>query len=195
MKKYFPLLFLCLLLLSSCVTSSISSKPNSVSAEGANTTAIKTYAWYQDQPEAPIAYDEGYTAALNQHLRKAIEEQMQTKGFTKATNGNPDVLVAYDVSVSVPVEKDVPGSFSDGFGYSYAYMSGYRYIYGHEALPGYRAVDLYKSGTLIIDLIKPATDEIVWRGWAEGAISNFKANYSSVKNEVAKVLAPLKSRK
>jgi hypothetical protein len=195
MKKHIPLLFLYLLFLSSCVTSSISSRPNSVSAEGANTTAIKTYAWYQEQPVAPVAYDEDYSATLNQHIRKAIEEQLQAKGFMKATNGSPDVLVAYDVSVSVPAEKDIPGSFSDGFGYSYAYMSGYRYSYGHEALPGYRAVDLYKSGTLIVDLIKPATEELVWRGWTEGAISNFKANYSSVKNEVANVLAPLKSRK
>lgn len=195
MKKHIPLLFLYLLFLSSCVTSSISSRPNSVSAAGANTTAIKTYAWYQDQPEAPVAYDKEYTGTLNQHIRKALEEQLQAKGFTKATTGSPDVLVAYDVSVSVPVEKDIPGSFSDGFGYSYAYMSGYRYSYGHEALPGYRAVDLYKSGTLIVDLIKPATNELMWRGWTEGAISNFKANYSSVKSEVTKVLAPLKSRK
>ena len=194
MKNYYPLLFLFLLLMSACVTSSVTSRPNSVAAPGANTLTYKTYAWFQDQPVAPIAYDEDYSGSLNKHVRQAVEEELQKKGFTKATGGNPDVLVAYDVSVSVPEEKDIATNYIKGFGYSYAYMSGYRYTYGNEQLPGYRAVDLYKSGTLIIDLINPKTNELIWRGWTEGAISNFKANYSSVRNEVEKVLEPLQKQ-
>ena len=194
MKNYYPLLFLFLLLMSACVTSSVTSRPNSVAAPGANTLTYKTYAWFQDQPVAPIAYDEDFSGSLNKHVRQAVEEELQKKGFTKATGGNPDVLVAYDVSVSVPEEKDIATNYIKGFGYSYAYMSGYRYTYGNEQLPGYRAVDLYKSGTLIIDLINPKTNELIWRGWTEGAISNFKANYSSVLHEVEKVLEPLQKQ-
>ena len=194
MKKHTPLLFLYLLFLSACVASSVSSRPNSVTVTGANTLNYKTYAWFQDQPVAPIAYDEDYTGSLNNHIRQAVEEVLQKNGFTKATNGTPDVLVAYDVSVSVPEEKDIANNYIKGFGYSYAYMSGYRHNYGNEQLPGYRAVDLYKSGTLIIDLVNPKTNELVWRGWTEGAISNFKAGYNSVRNEVEKVLEPLKKR-
>ncbi|MBJ6119775.1 DUF4136 domain-containing protein [Pontibacter sp. BT310] len=194
MKNHFPLLFLCLLLLSGCVASSVSSRPNSVAATGVKTLNFKTYAWFQDQPAAPIAYGERYTGSLNKHIRQAVEEELQKKGFTKATGANPDILVAYDVSVSVPVEKDIDTNYIKGFGYSYAYMSGYRYNYGNEELPGYRAVDLYKSGTLIIDLVNPKTNELMWRGWKEGAISNFKAGYSSVRSEVEKVLEPLQKR-
>ncbi|MBC5773514.1 DUF4136 domain-containing protein [Pontibacter sp. KCTC 32443] len=188
---YFPTL--CFIAFS-CVTSNVASRPNAVAATGANTAKLRTYAWLQDQPVAPVAYDKDYNATLNQHLRKAIEEELQQKGFTKATSGKPDVLLAYDVSVSVPVEKDNPANFSDGFGYSYAYMSGYRYSYGHATLPGYRAVDLYRSGTLIIDFVNPATNELMWRGWSEGAISNFKANYGTVHGEVEKVLETLTKR-
>lgn len=188
---YLPVL---LLLMAGCVTSSASSKPNSVLATGALTENLKTYAWYQEQPAAPVAYDQGYTASLNQHVRAAIEEELKAKGFTKATNGNPDVLLAYDISVPVPLEKDYPERYHEGFGYSYGYMAGYRYNYKHNNLPGYRAVDLYKNGTLIIDLIEPKSGELMWRGWAEGAISNFKANYKTVHNEVASVLSPIKPR-
>lgn len=194
MKNYSLFAFIYFLLLSSCVTSSVSTRPNSVAATGAKTATLKTYAWYQEMPVAPVAYEKDYTANLNQYIRKAVEEELQQKGFTKTASGNPDVLVAYDVSVSVPVEKDIPANYAEGFGYSYAYMSGYRYSYGHEALPGYRAVDLYKNGTLIIDLINPKTNELIWRGWTEGAISNFKAGYSTVQKEVTQVLQPLVQR-
>jgi len=198
MKKYRNLYFLYFavmcFIVSGCVTTASNLKPNAVTAAGAKIATIKTYAWYQDQPVAPIAYDKDYNAALNQHLRQAIEAELQEKGFTKATNGNPDVLVAYDVSVSVPLEKDNPANFADGFGYSYSYMSGYRYNYGHAILPGYRAVDLYKSGTLLIDLIHPDSNQLVWRGWSEGAISNFKANYKAVHKEVEGVLNTLPKR-
>ncbi|MEJ8756656.1 DUF4136 domain-containing protein [Pontibacter sp. H259] len=198
MKKFQTLRFLYLAILglvfTGCVTSAVSSRPNAAAAAGAKIATIKTYAWYQDQPVAPIAYDKDYNATLNQHLRRAIEAELQEKGFTKATTGNPDVLIAYDVSVSVPLEKDNPANFADGFGYSYSYMSGYRYNYGHATLPGYRAVDLYKSGTLLIDMIQPATNELIWRGWSEGAISNFKANYTAVQKQVEQVLNELARR-
>ncbi|MBB6610350.1 DUF4136 domain-containing protein [Pontibacter sp. Tf4] len=197
MKKRTIVLFFylpVLLLLSGCVASSVSSKPNAVLATGALTENLQSFAWFQEQPAAPAAYDEGYSAALDKHIRTAIETELQKKGFTKAASGNADVLIAYDVSVSVPLEKDIAQAYLDGFGYSYAYMAGYRYNYKHSDLPGYRAVDLYKSGTLIVDMIDPKTKELVWRGWTEGAFSNFKVNYKTVLSEVEKLLAPVRSR-
>ncbi|NEM98905.1 DUF4136 domain-containing protein [Pontibacter burrus] len=190
----YPYLILLLLVSGGCVTSSVPSGPRAVLATGALTENLKTYAWFQEQPVAPVAFDEGYHSSLDQHIRTAIETELNEKGFTRATNGNPDVLLAYDVSVSVPLEKDVAQNYLEGFGYSYAYMAGYRYGYLHNRLPGYRAVDLYKSGTLIIDLIDPSSKELIWRGWTEGAISNFKANYKTVHKEVEAVLAPVRGR-
>ena len=197
MKKSILPLFLCfpllLLLLGGCVSTSVSTQPKAVLATGSQTEALQTYAWYQERPKAPAAYDKDYSATLDQHLRTAIEAELAAKGFKKATSANPDVLIAYDVSVSVPLEMD-NRPYMEGFGYSYAYMAGYRYNYRHNALPGYRAVDLYKSGTLIIDLINPQTKELMWRGWAEGAISNFKANYNTVHREVERVLKTIRAR-
>jgi hypothetical protein len=119
MKKHVVLLFLYLpvlcLLAGSCVTSAVSSRANAVAATNANMAKFKTYAWFQDQPVGRAAYDENYNASLDLHLRKAIEAELQAKGFTKNTTGNPDVLVAYDVSVSVPESKDLMGNYLDGF--------------------------------------------------------------------------------
>ncbi|MHC2993734.1 hypothetical protein OB13_19925, partial [Pontibacter sp. HJ8] len=147
----------------------------------------KTYAWYQAKPAEPAGYDKGYSASLHQHLIRAVEEELAQKGYKKSAE-NPDLLLAYDVSVSVPEEKDKPGMYGPGFGYSYAYMSGYRYGYGNAQMPGYRAVDLFKEGTLILDVIDPDSNQLLWRGWTEGAVSNFGTGYGKVQDLVGTIL-------
>lgn len=178
------------LLVSSCVATSGINRTSAISASDVNPANFKTYGWYQEQPAAAQEFEKGFNNDLNNHLRKSIEEALQKKGYRKATS-NPDVLVAYDVSVSVPLEKDAPGTYPPGFGYSYAYMAGYRYAYRSTNVVGYRAVDLFKKGTLIIDLIDPATSELLWRGWSEEGISNFNAGYNKVKSQAEEVLKGL----
>ncbi|WP_162053105.1 DUF4136 domain-containing protein [Pontibacter pamirensis] len=185
-------LMMCFIGLNSCVTTSGAVGASAIKAPYARMATYKTYAWFQQQPVAEPNYEKGYNANLDRHIRRAVEEELQERGYRKVES-NPDVLVAYDVSVSVPEEKDKPENFSTGFGYSYGYMSGYRYNYGHADMPGYRSVDLFKQGTLIIDLISPQSKMLLWRGWAEGGIPNFKAGYKQVQNQVEKVFVELES--
>lgn len=180
-------LFLCAIFLSSCVATSGIDHTNTISSSEGVLAKKTTYAWYQSTPAAQPAYGPGFDADLHKHLLKAVEEELQRKGYTK-TSVNPDMLVAYDVSVSVPDAMDKPELYGPGFGYSYAYMSGYRYTYGNAELPGYRAVDLFKQGTLILDVIDPKTKQLLWRGWTEGAIKDFGAGYGTVKSQVQRIV-------
>ena len=174
-------------LLSACVVTSGIKNTNAIVAPGANTKLYRTYNWYQPSPAAQASYDKGYRANLNERVIKAIETELEKKGYKKVTD-KPDVLVAYDASVSVPIEKDKPENFEPGFGYSYAYMAGYRYNYSNAGQPGYRSVDLFKSGTLIIDLINPKSKQLVWRGWTEGALDNFNPSANNVQQHVQEIL-------
>ena len=191
-KRLFNLLFILALplVLGACVVTSGIKSTTTIAASGANPKQYKTYSWYQSTPEATADYEKGYGAGLDEKIRRAVEEEMVQKGYRKVTE-SPDVLLAYDVSVSVPLEKDNPENFMPGFGYSYGYMHGYRYAYGNAGLPGYRSVDLFKAGTLIIDLVNPKSNDLVWRGWTEGAIDNFGAGYKKVHQEVEEVLKKL----
>lgn len=194
MKKNYHLLVVSIsilvLFLSGCAAGIAVSEANTVAASDINLSTYKTYAWFHPVKVAPTEYEKGFSDDLDNSLRKAIEEELKRKGFQKVTL-KPDVLVAYDISVPVPKEKDNPENYSDGFGYSYAHMAGYRYNYGHNDILGYRAVDLYKQGTLIIDIIDPAGSKLLWRGWNEGAIKNYKANFTKIKEEVAQVMNKL----
>lgn len=185
------LLFFCVLSLPACVTTSASLGANSIRAPYAtNLRNYQTFSWYQPQPAEAANYSKNYSEDLDPKLRQAIEEELQERGFRKVET-NPDLLVAYDVAVSVPANMDNPVLYQEGFGYSYAYMGGYRYDYGYADMPGYRSVDLFKEGTLVIDLINPKSNLLLWRGWAEGGITNFKANQKSVRQQVAEVLQKL----
>lgn len=180
-------LFLCVFFLSACVATSGIDNTNSISSSEGVLGKRTSYAWYQPAPAAQPAYGPDFNADLNNHMLKAIEEELQRKGYTKTTV-NPDMLVAYDISVSVPDAMDKPELYGPGFGYSYAYMAGYRYSYGNAELPGYRAVDLFKQGTLIVDVIDPKSKQLLWRGWTEGGIKKFDAGYGKVKSEVQKIV-------
>ncbi|WP_116544782.1 DUF4136 domain-containing protein [Pontibacter virosus] len=180
-------LFLCSIFLSSCVATSGIDNTTSISSSEGILGKKTTYAWYQPTPPAQPAYGPEFNPSLQRHMLKAIEEELQRKGYTKTTV-NPDMLVAYDVSVSVPDAMDKAELYGPGFGYSYAYMAGYRYSYGNAQLPGYRAVDLFKQGTLIVDVIDPKSKQLLWRGWTEGAIKNFDAGYGKAKSEVQKII-------
>lgn len=175
---------------SSCIATSGINHTSAITANEGALGKKQTYAWYQEKPEAQAAYGPGYSATLHTHLLKAVEEELQRKGYRKTTL-NPDMLVAFDVSVSVPDAMDKPELYGPDFGYSYAYMAGYRYTYSNAALPGYRAVDLFKQGTLIIDLIEPKGRQLLWRGWTEGAVKNPDAGYGKTRNLVEEILKKL----
>lgn len=175
---------------SSCVATSGIDHTSAISASEGALGNKNTFAWYQPTPQSRAAYGPGYSASLNEQMLKAVEEELQRKGYSKTTV-NPDMLVAYDVSVSVPDAMDKPELYGPDFGYSYAYMAGYRYSYGNGQLPGYRAVDLFKQGTLIIDVIDPKNKQLLWRGWTEGAVKKSDAGYSKTRSLVQEILKRL----
>jgi hypothetical protein len=185
--SFAPYLFLFAFLFSSCVATSGIDHTSAITSSEGNLKGRTTYAWYQNEPKAEANYMKGYGPQLNSHLIRAVEEELARKGYSK-TSANPDVLLAYDVSVSVPDAMDKPELYGPGFGYSYAYMAGYRYSYGNAQIPGYRAVDLFKQGTLIVDVIDPKSKQLLWRGWTEGAVKNPDAGYGKVRSLVQEII-------
>lgn len=179
--------FLFSLCFSSCVATSGIDHTSAITSSEGDLSGRMTYAWYQVTPNATASYMKGYGPSLHNNLLRAVEEEMARKGYSKTTT-NPDILVAYDVSVSVPDAMDKPELYGPGFGYSYAYMAGYRYSYGNAQIPGYRAVDLFKEGTLILDVIDPKSKQLLWRGWTEGAVKSPDAGYGKVRSLVQEII-------
>ena len=144
MKRCTQFLALALLAVAGC--SGITANANV--APGANLGKYHTYGWYQ--PTAGGAESIG-----EQEVRGALERELAQKGLTLATTEKPDFLVAYHA------KKQQQTSVTPGY---YGYWG-----YGWGGFPD---VTTYTEGTLVVDFIDPATNQVFWRGTAQGVLEH-----------------------
>lgn len=122
-----------------------------------------------------------YEPLLDRRVRDAIAAELVKKGL-RLNVENPDLLVAYDVSVAQEVATASPD-------FGYAYWFGYRYNYNTADFPGYRPVGQYTPGTMLIDLISASTNELVWRGVAEGNITVTQTDESRIRRAIISIVS------
>ena len=126
---------------------------------------LQTFAWL-DPPLRETSRDEGgqggdpftQNTLLDKRVRDEVEAWLTGHGYRAAREGEePDFLVRYEL-VSQQVTRDSPVIVSGGFG-------RYGYGWGAGSGVGYSGSTTYQEGTLILDVIDPATEQIAWRGW------------------------------
>ncbi len=104
----------------------------------------------QTDPEGPFARN----SLLDKRMRAAVTSNLRARGFEYVDDGSSNFRLNYHVTFS----DKLAGSGSD-FGYS-------RYYRGGAFSSGFNwSVRQYKEGTIIIDVIDRAKDQLVWRGW------------------------------
>jgi hypothetical protein len=109
----------------------------------------------------------GYSSLTTQDLKAAVTEQMQMRGYT--LSDHPDLLVNFSGKLQEKQDiESTPAAVAPPVGY-YGYRRGF---YG--AWPGYaneiNTVN-YTEGTLNIDLVDPAKQQMVWEGVAVGEVT------------------------
>lgn len=115
---------------------------------------VRTWDWF---PAAKTA-DDSVMSLMNVRIERAVEDTLVSKGLSRAQT--PDVHVAYRAWVAKRFDT-VPAS---GASASYAY--GWRRTF---VVNGGTEVREYDEGTLVLDVIDPATKTLLWRGTAKSA--------------------------
>jgi hypothetical protein len=130
---------------------------------GIDLAAYCSYGWsVQDARPTGDPRLDGNTF-VHDYVVAAIDRQMRATGLDP--NGDaPDLLVRYSAGVSQEV-----------------YTTG-----GTEADDRCRdcRLEVYDSGTLVIDFIDARTRRLVWRGWARGAIDGAISDQRLMKQRV-----------
>lgn len=171
-------------LLAACSTVSVSSDYTPET----DFAAFKTYKWYHTKLRDPESLQYLGGDIFDQRVRHAINTVLQSKGFVLVEDGPADFKVNYDVLTEDRQDirtYNTYGGYAPGWGY-------YPYGYGGVGTTTTQVVD-YKQGQLIIDVLEPEKNLLVWRGTADGRIP--KKNESPQKREeatfniVAKILA------
>jgi hypothetical protein len=94
----------------------------------------------------------------------AIQNELSDKGFQRIDEAQPDFSVVYHVRLGKRID-----------------TSSYNYNYG----PYYDQIvqtRVYKRGTIIIDIIDAESNQLVWRGVAEGILSESEDEWSEKTN-------------
>ncbi len=122
---------------------------------GANFGALHTYAW-RAGPQQGTGDPRIDSTLLDARVRGAVNRVLASKGYTQDTAGTrPDFLVGYHAVVR---QKTSVQTINTWYGYGpgpgWGGMGGWPQTYVRE----------YDEGTLLIDIIDPATMKLLWRG-------------------------------
>jgi hypothetical protein len=134
-------------------------------------SALKSFAWMASGSEElldPLVD----TAILDRRVKRAVEAEMLIKGYTKSED-NPDFYISYHFGTEGQVDVSACG---------YHYPESPR-CWGREV-----ETYSYTKGTLVLDFVEPADLELVWRGYATGAIHDIDRMDETIGEAVRKVL-------
>jgi uncharacterized protein DUF4136 len=106
---------------------------------------------------------EGEDTLFNDRLIKALEADLQAKGYMMTAKDKADLILTFHTNVENKISIDTDYQ-----------MIGYaRYGYGGGMVATTRTYN-YQKGTLIIDVLNPETEKIVWRGMATDILKEHK---------------------
>jgi len=127
----------------------------------------------QSDPEGPFARN----SLLDKRIRAAVTSNLRARGFQYVEDGSSNFRLNYHVTFS----DKLAGSGSD-FGYAGYYRRG-------AFSSGFNwSVRQYKEGTIIIDVIDRAKDQLIWRGWMVSRNRDGNFNEAEINQAVNKIL-------
>ena len=149
-----------LLLLSACA-----SRPE-IRTQAAPQFAITSYHTYAFMAR-PSTDSAGYKTITTQSIEKAVNREMQARGYRHADTGQtPDLLINFTIKTHDKVQ-----SYPEaGVGFGYGWGRG-RYGWGGAFGPYYDDIRTVTDGSLTVDLVDRASNEAVWSGTAIGRIT------------------------
>ena len=127
---------------------------------------LKTYRWYDDDHNSRESQYRRYNSS-DQRVRNTADQELMQRGFRQGARGQADFWVNYHVTKRQTQkisgqEQGMHGGVAAG-------------TYGRSVSVGYssgQSVKTYEDGTAMFDVIDIKTGRIVWRGVAEGRLTN-----------------------
>ena len=127
----------------------------------ADFSAFQTYDWAPAESESPkdprVQND-----LLEGRVHDAVDAELSSRGFTRVAEGaTPDFWITYHAGVEAKIDVTT-------------IQQAYPYYRGYSRWGGYSEtyVRNYDEGTLILDVIDPKTERLVWRGSAQAQVQD-----------------------
>jgi Domain of unknown function (DUF4136) len=132
----------------------------------ANLASYRTYAFVPK----PGTDKDGYKTLTTQSLERSVSREMLARGYTHAAGGEPDLLINFSVKTKDKIESDYSPAVDAGYGYGWG-RSRFGYGYGFGLNDYENDIQTVTEGSLMIDLVDRAHNEVVWSGTAVGRLT------------------------
>lgn len=122
----------------------------------------KTYRWYEKS-----GFDNKGSASeiTYSYIKQSIDKELKTKQMTHVPDAAVDFYINVAVTAKAAVEIENYQVYTDvGQGYSYSRDAGLR---AARLTERHTKIIEYRDGTLVVDVIDPFSDKLVWRGIAK----------------------------
>ena len=146
-------------------------------------TDLSTYETYSYVPTLGTQVPGQPTSLLTQHLRTAVDRELQARGYRYVPEGG-ELMVNFYVETQEKIQsRTTQTGPSVGVGYGYYGYRGGLYT-GWQSYPE-TEISQYTEGTLNIDVADAARRELVWEGVAIGRITEeMRRNVQAAVDEV-----------
>lgn len=120
---------------------------------------------------SPLGTDrDGFQTVLSQQLMASTRREMEARGF-RYDPANPQLLVNFGTSVDERLQvTTVPAPTTSMWGSPWGWRGGFYQPWPGQPMNETR-VTQYQQGTLTIDIVNPATRQLVWEGVVTGRLS------------------------
>jgi hypothetical protein len=139
--------------------------------------ALRTYDWLPD-PEPTSRDPRTDNTLLAGRVHRAVDRALAAKGYEKQTDGEPDFLVAYHTLVEEKTDVRTIGT------YGFSRWGGFADTYVYQ----------YEQGTLLIDIIDPKENALLWRGIAVAVIDRYDGTPESREQKINEAVAKIIDR-
>jgi hypothetical protein len=149
---------------------------NSYAERGFDVQRYRTFTW--GPPDTSSTGDPRLdnNRFFDERVRMQVERELATRGFEKSTLQPPDFLVHYHANVTQEIDVrnlDREQPYPE-------HADGQPYV--------------YDAGTLVIDIVEARTNQLVWRGWAEGSIEGLIDSQEWLERRIDEVVARILNR-
>jgi hypothetical protein len=150
---------------------------------GADFSSYQTFDWLAPPQRASSTTESGSNdpfssnSLLDKRVRAAVERTLGARGYRRAIESDADFRLNYHV-----IFRDKLVASGTEFGYNN------RYRHGGFGTGFNFSVRQYREGTIIVDVIDRATDQLVWRGWAASRNNDGYYDEAEISYTIEKIL-------
>ena len=150
----------------------------------ANFAPYRTYTWLEHPAQNTT---QALDPLLHQRILAAVETQLGERGYVRIFEGSPDFLIGYHLRTENKLDVQ---TINRSYGYAYGRYGRWGMGYPVGGYSETRVTE-YAEGTFILDIVDGKSNELVWRGSAQGRIREKKTpkeRDEAVRKTVAAVL-------